>query len=91
VPRIVVKGKWTIRSLKDKQIPLKSLAVVIDNGRIADVTADPPTDCETIDVPGGIIFPGFLNLHNHTINAPLFRGSTTCPGGPSARARSIRC
>ena len=74
MPRAVVKGEWTIRSLKNKQVPLKNLAVVIDNGRVADVTAHPPIDCETIDVHGGIVLPGFLNLHNHTINAPLFRG-----------------
>ncbi len=74
MPRTVIKTEWTIRSLKDRQVPVKGQAVVIENGRIADVTADPPTDAETIEVPGGIAVPGFLNLHNHTINAPLFRG-----------------
>lgn len=72
--RTVVKAEWVIRSLKDKQIPVQGQAVVIENGRIADVTAEPPADASTIEVPGGIVFPGFLNLHNHTINAPLFRG-----------------
>lgn len=74
MPRTVVKVEWVIRSLRDKQIPVKDQAVVIENGRIADVTSDPPTDAETIEIPGGIAFPGFVNLHNHTINAPLFRG-----------------
>lgn len=72
--RTVVKAEWTIRSLKDKQIPVRGQAVVIENDRIADVTADPPASANTIEIPGGIVFPGFLNLHNHTINAPLFRG-----------------
>ena len=35
---------------------------------------EPPSDGDTIEVPGGIAFPGFINLHNHTINGPLFRG-----------------
>jgi cytosine/adenosine deaminase-related metal-dependent hydrolase len=71
---MVVKAEWIIRSLKDKQIPVRDQAVVIENGRIADITADAPADAETIEVPGGIVVPGFINLHNHTINAPLFRG-----------------
>jgi cytosine/adenosine deaminase-related metal-dependent hydrolase len=74
VPRTVVRGEWIVQSLKGRQIPVQGRAVVIENGRIADITAEPPTDAETIDVPGGIVLPGFINLHNHTINAPLFRG-----------------
>ena len=72
--RTVVKAEWIIRSLQDKQIPVRDQAVVIEDGRIADITADAPADAEAIEIPGGIVVPGFLNLHNHTINAPLFRG-----------------
>jgi 5-methylthioadenosine/S-adenosylhomocysteine deaminase len=74
VPRTVVKAEWTIRSLKDKLVPVRDQAVVIEGGRIADVTAELLADADTIEIPGGIVFPGFLNLHNRTINAPLFRG-----------------
>ena len=72
--RTVVKAEWIIRSLQDKQIPVRDQAVVIENGRIADITADAPAHAEAIDIPDGIVVPGFLNLHNHTIKAPLFRG-----------------
>jgi 5-methylthioadenosine/S-adenosylhomocysteine deaminase len=74
VSRLVVKAEWTIRCVADRQVPAKDLSIVIDNGRIVDVTRDPPSTWPTIDVAGGIAFPGLINLHNHTINAPLFRG-----------------
>jgi hypothetical protein len=74
VAHTVVKAEWIIRSLRDKQIPVQGRAVVIENGRIADVTADPPAEASTIEIPGRIVFLGFINLHNHTINAPLFGG-----------------
>jgi cytosine/adenosine deaminase-related metal-dependent hydrolase len=72
--RLVVRTEWTIRTVGGRQVPMKDQAVVVEDGRIADVTADPPSGWQSIDVPGGIAFPGFINLHNHTINAPLFRG-----------------
>ena len=72
--RTVVKAEWISRSLQDKQISVRDQAVVIENGRVADITADAPADAEAIDIPDGVVVPGFLNLHNHTIKAPLFRG-----------------
>jgi cytosine/adenosine deaminase-related metal-dependent hydrolase len=49
--------------------------VVVQEGRIADVVRDPPTlDAERIAVPDALLLPGFVNLHNHALSAPLFRG-----------------
>jgi cytosine/adenosine deaminase-related metal-dependent hydrolase len=72
--QLVVKAEWTIRTFADRHVPVRDHAVVIEGERIVDVTRDPPASWPTIDVPGGIAFPGFINLHNHSINAPLFRG-----------------
>ncbi|MFI5013246.1 MAG: amidohydrolase family protein [Hyphomicrobiales bacterium] len=72
--RLVIRTAWTIATLEGRQVPLPDHAIVVEEGRIADVTRDPPADTEVIAVPGGIAVPGFVNLHNHTINAPLFRG-----------------
>lgn len=72
--RRVIKAEWVIRTVNGRQVPVRDHAIVIEDNRIADVTTTPPTDCETIDVPGGVAFPGLVNLHNHTINAPVFRG-----------------
>lgn len=72
--RFVIRPDWTIASVGDRQVPLQGHAVVVEGDRIADVTREPPLDAETIDLPGGILCPGIANLHNHTINGPLFRG-----------------
>ncbi|MEZ5842748.1 MAG: amidohydrolase family protein [Hyphomicrobiaceae bacterium] len=72
--RTVIRAEWVIEARGDRQIPVRNRAVVIEDGRIADVTADPPVDAHLIEVAGGIICPGLINLHNHTINGPLFRG-----------------
>ena len=68
VARLVVKAEWIIRSL---QIPVRDQAVVIENGRVADDTADALLNAEAIEVPGRIVVSGFLN---HTSNTSLFRG-----------------
>jgi len=72
--RLVIRTAWTIAWRGGRQIPLKAHAVVVDGDRIVDITPTPPTDAEEITVPDGIAMPGLINLHNHTINAPLFRG-----------------
>jgi cytosine/adenosine deaminase-related metal-dependent hydrolase len=49
--------------------------VVGGDGAILDVTADRPTlDAERIVLPDGLLIPGLINLHNHALSAPLFRG-----------------
>jgi hypothetical protein len=68
VARMVVKAEWIIRSL---QIPVRDQAVVIENGHVADNTADALLNAEAIDVSPRIVLPGFLN---HTSNTPLLRG-----------------
>ncbi|MBL8698268.1 MAG: amidohydrolase family protein [Alphaproteobacteria bacterium] len=72
--RIVIRTAWTIADVGGRQVPLPEHAIVVEGDRIADVTREPPRDAETIDLPGGIACPGIANLHNHTINGPLFRG-----------------
>ena len=49
--------------------------VVVRDGAIADVTRERPTlDAERITAPDALLLPGFINLHNHALSAPLFRG-----------------
>ena len=72
--RLIIRADWTIVHMNGRQVPVEGLVIVVEDGRIADLTREPPTEGETIAIPGGIAFPGFINLHNHTINAPLFRG-----------------
>ena len=72
--RQVIRTAWTIAFRNQRHVPQPGHAVVIEDGRIADVTREPPEDAERIEVPEGIALPGLVNLHNHTLNAPLFRG-----------------
>lgn len=39
--------------------------VVIDSGRIVDVSAQPPAAGQAIDLEGGYLAPGFVDLHVH--------------------------
>ncbi len=39
--------------------------VIIDNGRIADVTSACPEAEETIDATGLVVAPGFIDIHSH--------------------------
>ncbi|WP_439579003.1 amidohydrolase family protein [Elioraea sp.] len=50
-------------------------AVVVADDRIADIVPGVPSlDAERIDAPDGLLIPGLINLHNHALSAPLFRG-----------------
>jgi cytosine/adenosine deaminase-related metal-dependent hydrolase len=73
VQRLIIRADWTIAHMNGRQVPVEDLSLIVEDGCIADLTREPP-EGETIAIPGGIAFPGFINLHNHTINAPLFRG-----------------
>jgi cytosine/adenosine deaminase-related metal-dependent hydrolase len=50
-------------------------SVIVRDGVVADVVAEAPTlDAERIVAPDALLLPGFINLHNHALSAPLFRG-----------------
>jgi cytosine/adenosine deaminase-related metal-dependent hydrolase len=72
MPRLVIEPRW----IWDAEQGLRDGAfVVVEDGRIAAVTAERPTgDADRIAVPDGLLIPGFVNLHNHAFSAPLFRG-----------------
>jgi cytosine/adenosine deaminase-related metal-dependent hydrolase len=49
--------------------------VIGADGSILDVTAEPPSrDARRLGFPDGLLIPGLINLHNHALSAPLFRG-----------------
>lgn len=60
----------------DAESGLRSgMHVVVQGGRIADVVRDAPTmDAERIVAPDALLLPGLINLHNHAMSGPLFRG-----------------
>ncbi|PWS35350.1 hypothetical protein DFH01_17100 [Falsiroseomonas bella] len=53
----------------------RGVHVIVRDGVIADVVTDRPTlDAERIAAPDALLLPGLINLHNHALSAPLFRG-----------------
>jgi 5-methylthioadenosine/S-adenosylhomocysteine deaminase len=53
----------------------RGVHVIIRDGAIADVVREAPTlDAERIAAPDALLLPGLINLHNHALSAPLFRG-----------------
>lgn len=76
-PVTAVRAKWTVVPAGSDSIEVvEGATVVIEDGRIRDV-ADAAIDVgadRRIELSQGILFPGFVNLHNHAINGPIFRG-----------------
>lgn len=72
--RLCVKAEWTLVFTGGRHVPVRDVCLDIVDGAIIDIRNTPPDGVRLIEVPGGIATPGCVNLHNHTINAPLFRG-----------------
>jgi cytosine/adenosine deaminase-related metal-dependent hydrolase len=55
---------------------VENATVLVQGTRILDVlTGDiDVTAARRVELADGILFPGFVNLHNHSINGPMFRG-----------------
>lgn len=69
----VIEPRW-VWSAGIGLLPDHSIIVGPD-GSILDVTAEPVTrDAVRISAPDGLAIPGLINLHNHALSAPLFRG-----------------
>lgn len=69
----VIEPRW-LWSADRGLLPDHAILVGAD-GVILDVTPDRPTlDARRITVPDGLAIPGLVNLHNHALSAPLFRG-----------------
>lgn len=64
-----VTARWVV--LPGQQLA-ENATVLIQDGRILDVLTD--FDGPRLEFGQGILIPGFVNLHNHSINGPVFRG-----------------
>ena len=72
---IAIRARWVLLPDGDGQRIETDRWVLVEDGRIAAVTAGRPggADC-VVDGPDALVLPGFVNLHNHGISALLFRG-----------------
>ena len=72
-----VRARWTLlpRPVGGLEVA-EGVTVLVRGNRIADVVRRPfggHVD-QRIELPSGVLLPGFVNLHNHAINGPIFRG-----------------
>ncbi len=72
-----ISARWTLlpRAAGGLEVA-EGMTVLVRDNRIADVVRRPfeATVDLRIELPGGVLLPGFVNLHNHAINGPIFRG-----------------
>lgn len=76
-PVTAIAAKWTAVPAPDGTVRvLENATVLVQDTRITDVVpaATEVNADRRIEVNEGIVFPGFVNLHNHSINGPIFRG-----------------
>jgi 5-methylthioadenosine/S-adenosylhomocysteine deaminase len=71
-----VTARWTV--LPGPEV-VENATVVVAGARILDVLPDGSgrdgvTAARRLEFEHGILIPGFVNLHNHAINGPIFRG-----------------
>lgn len=76
--RTAIHASWVLTGFESgKPQVVPDATVVISDGHIEDVVTDYPTDAGRIDLPeNSLIMPGFVDLHTHALNGPLFRGMT---------------
>ena len=48
-------------------------AVLVEDGRIVAVGAEPPSGAEVVDLAGGMLSPGFVDAHVHAVQGGLER------------------
>ena len=72
---IAIRARWALLPDGDGQRIETDRWVLVEDGRIAAVTAGCPGGTDrVIDAPEALVLPGFVNLHNHGISSLLFRG-----------------
>lgn len=73
--RVAIRTRWTVVPGANSLEVVQGVTVVVEDNKIVDVTHDDVTRVdEFIRVDDGILVPGFVNLHNHALNGPVFKG-----------------
>jgi cytosine/adenosine deaminase-related metal-dependent hydrolase len=79
-----VVARWTLLPLPSGGLEAaEDVTVLVRGQRIEDVVRGPVAveADRRIELHRGIVLPGFVNLHNHALNGPVFRGIVDDAGG----------
>lgn len=88
--RTVVSGTWVLAREGDRSVLRRDAHVVVEGRRIAAVTTGaPPAGDVRIGGARTLVLPGFVNLHSHCVNGPLFRGVVDDAGASDGASGGI--
>ena len=73
--RTVISGRWILAGTDNGPELVENRYVVVEGSTIVAVTGEPPADADdAIELDQALVLPGFVNIHNHSFSAPVFRG-----------------
>lgn len=88
-----VVARWTLLPSPSGGVEAaEDVTVLVRGNRVEDVVRGAVVEADRrIELPSGVVLPGFVNLHNHALNGPVFRGivddvGAGTPGGVAADA-----
>ncbi len=72
---IAVSGGWVLVHEAGRSVLRRNASVVVEGATVAAVVDGQPAADIRIGGERSLVVPGFVNLHTHCVNAPLFRGA----------------
>ena len=73
--RTVISGRWILAGTGNGAEIVENRYVVVEGSTIVAVTGERPAHTDdAIELDQGLVLPGFVNIHNHSFSAPVFRG-----------------
>ncbi len=86
----VVRGAWVLAYEAGHPVLRANASVVVEGRTIAAVTeGEPPAADLRLGGSRALVIPGFVNLHSHCVNAPLFRGIVDDAGSSDGASGGI--
>ena len=73
--RTVIWGRWVLAGTGTGAEIVENRYVVVEGSTIVAVTGERPAHTDdAIELDQALVLPGFVNIHNHSFSAPVFRG-----------------
>ena len=73
--RTVISGRWVLAGTGTGAEIVENRYVVVEGSIIVAVTGERPAHTDdAIELDQALVLPGFVNIHNHSFSAPVFRG-----------------